>query len=273
MAWKWAALMPHPPILVPRVGGGREREAAATTEGVTALVHAIRALGPTDAILLLSPHQLYVNGALAINRARILRGSFAPFGAPQVSFEFVSDEGEIDALSSYLMWQPFPFRLCDSDDLTHDQGSTVPLYFLRRALGVLPPILFTNPVGLEPVFAFDLGKKLASWGDADKERSWGLLASGDLSHCLKPGAPAGYNPAGRVFDDTVVAALRANDASALLDMPALTRKEAGECGLRSVLVMLGLVSAADGRKDAIDVLSYEGPFGVGYCNALWRGKE
>ena len=273
MSWKWAALMPHPPILVPEVGGGREREAAATTEGVTALGGAIRGMGTTDAILLLSPHQPYARDALAVNRARVLRGSFAPFGASQVSFEIASATDEIDALSTFLAKEKISVRFGESGDLTRDQGSTVPLYFLRRALGRLPGIVFASPIGLDPEHAFDLGRTLASFDDG---RSWGLLASGDLSHRLKPGAPAGYSPAGRIFDDAVVDALRACDARALLDMPTQTREDAGECGLRSVLAMLGLVSAIDGgknKKNAIDVLSYEGPFGVGYCNALWRGKE
>jgi aromatic ring-opening dioxygenase LigB subunit len=47
-------------------------------------------------------------------------------------------------------------------------------------------------------------------------------------------------------------------------MPGKTIADAGECGMRSVIAMIGLVSELGGR---IDVLSYEGPSGVGYCNA------
>jgi aromatic ring-opening dioxygenase LigB subunit len=43
-------------------------------------------------------------------------------------------------------------------------------------------------------------------------------------------------------------------------------EDAGECGMRSVLAMIGMVSRFEGK---IEVLSYEGPYGVGYCNALW----
>jgi aromatic ring-opening dioxygenase LigB subunit len=268
MAWKWAALMPHPPILVPEVGCGREREAEETANGLESLVGAIAGMGAPDAILLLSPHQPYALRALALNRAPSLRGSFAPFGAPQVSFDLAPAVDEIGAISSFLKGENFPVRFGESGDLTRDQGSTVPLYFLRRGLGKLPPGVLASQIGLDPARAFELGRALASFDD---KRAWGLLASGDLSHRLKPGAPAGFSPAGRVFDDAIVASLRAADAASLLDMPASTREEAGECGLRSVLAMLGLVSASCGKSGAIDVLSYEGPFGVGYCSALWRG--
>ena len=37
MTWTWAALMPHPPIIIPEVGRGREQEAAATLDGTALL--------------------------------------------------------------------------------------------------------------------------------------------------------------------------------------------------------------------------------------------
>ena len=90
-------------------------------------------------------------------------------------------------------------------------------------------------------------------------------ASGDLSHRLTPDAPAGYSPEGKKFDAAVVAALSSVDPSELLALTPQKREEAGECGLCSVMAMLGFCRAL-GRT--IEVISYEGPFGVGYCNAL-----
>ena len=40
--------------------------------------------------------------------------------------------------------------------------------------------------------------------------------------------------------------------------------EAGECGLRSIVIMLGIVSTLDWK---VKILSYEAPFGVGYLVA------
>jgi aromatic ring-opening dioxygenase LigB subunit len=143
----------------------------------------------------------------------------------------------------------------------------VPLHFLREAYDGLPPVVIASPIGLDSGGAHGLGRVLASYEGGG---AWGLLASGDLSHRLKPGAPAGFSPSGRVFDGAIVEALRRGDASVIQSLPERTVEEAGECGMRSVLAMLGLVSALGG---AIDVLSYEGPFGVGYCNALWAGES
>ena len=40
-----------------------------------------------------------------------------------------------------------------------------------------------------------------------------VVASGDLSHRLKPNAPAGYNPAAHLFDEQVVESLESELAA------------------------------------------------------------
>lgn len=265
MSWIWAALMPHPPIIVPEVGSGREKEASATLDGVDALMRELTQAGRPDCILLLSPHQPYVIGSYAVNAEPIVKGSFAPFGASQVSFELRTPTVDADSISDYLIKNGLSVSTAGSRDLTRDQGSTVPLYFLRKAYGVLPPVVLSSPVGLDLAEANELGRALASFNDGKR---WGFLASGDLSHRLKPGAPAGYSPSGKVLDSAVVDSLESIDASKILSLPLRTVEDAGECGLRSVLAMIGLCRELGGP---IEVVSYEGPFGVGYCNAVWKG--
>jgi aromatic ring-opening dioxygenase LigB subunit len=254
--------MPHPPIIVPGVGGGREKEAAATLAGVAELMKRLNTLGMPDRILLLSPHQIYTPGAFAVNRAPLIKGGLSLFGVPEASFTLRIPMEGADALAGHLEEKGVPVGATESDSLVHDQGSTVPLYFLEKSCGKLPEIVLSSPIGLGRNLSLELGRALASFGDG---RRWGLLASGDLSHRLKPGAPAGFSPAGAVFDKAVVECLESVSASALLAMPEKTVADAGECGMRSAIAMIGLVSELGGQ---IDVLSYEGPYGVGYCNAI-----
>jgi AmmeMemoRadiSam system protein A len=91
-----------------------------------------------------------------------------------------------------------------------------------------------------------------------------FVASGDLSHRLKPEAPAGYNPAAHRFDEEVVDALQDNSPNRIIDIDQELRRTAGECGYRSMLVALG---ATQKLTPACDVLNYEAPFGVGYLVA------
>lgn len=274
MPWVWAALMPHPPILVPEVGRGRENEARETLKGLELLAESLRDRRP-DALLVLSPHQPYAPGALFLNSAGRAAGTLAPFGAPSVTIG-IACPGELRrAAADRLSALGTRIREGSRPDLTSDQGTLVPLYFLRRAWDRngenppenLPPPLLASPIGLTPDEALSLGERLALLDDGLR---WGLVASGDLSHRLTPDAPAGYSPEGRVFDAAVLKALRSADAGPLLSLSPETLEAAGECGLRSVMTMLGLAGAVRG---AIRVFSYEGPFGVGYCSALWEPSD
>jgi AmmeMemoRadiSam system protein A len=91
-----------------------------------------------------------------------------------------------------------------------------------------------------------------------------FIASGDLSHRLKPQAPAGYDPNAHFFDEQVVDALRANAPQRIIEIDHGLRKLAGECGYRSMLVAIG---ATSDLPLTCEVLSYEAPFGVGYLVA------
>lgn len=274
MPWVWAALMPHPPILVPEVGRGRENEARETLKGLELLAESLRDRRP-DALLVLSPHQPYAPGALFLNSAGRAAGTLAPFGAPSVTIG-IACPGELRrAAADRLSALGTRIREGSRPDLTSDQGTLVPLYFLRQAWGPdgenppesLPPALLASPIGLTPGEALSLGERLALLDDGLR---WGLVASGDLSHRLTPDAPAGYSPEGRVFDAAVLEALRSADAGPLLSLSPETLEAAGECGLRSIMTMLGLAGAVRGE---IRVFSYEGPFGVGYCSALWEPSD
>jgi aromatic ring-opening dioxygenase LigB subunit len=255
--------MPHPPIIVPDVGRGRERDAAVTINGLNALMERLKGMKAPDRILLVSPHQPYSPGALAINGEKVIRGSFAPFGAPALVFDLRTPIAEAESLAEHLRGGDVEVCFNESHDLTRDQGSLVPLYFLEEHFNGLPPTILASPIGLSPPEALRAGRVLSSFDDG---LAWGLLASGDLSHRLKPGAPAGYSPEGEKFDRAVVEALENVDSSILSGLPVATLEGAGECGLRSVMMMLGLCRELGGP---IDVISYEGPYGVGYCNALW----
>jgi AmmeMemoRadiSam system protein B len=91
-----------------------------------------------------------------------------------------------------------------------------------------------------------------------------IIASGDLSHRLIPGAPAGYDPSGKKFDEQLVKAISDGDTPKILNFDSELVEKAGECGLRSIIILMG---ALEGLTVKPEVLSYEGPFGVGYMVA------
>ena len=265
MIWNWAALMPHPPIILPQIGRGREGQARQTLDGAEALLAKIAARpggGRPDFLLLLSPHQPYAPGILLLNSAPLLEGDLQRFGAPEPKLKLITALKTMAALAAHLAASGLPMGATDSPDLTPDHGSQVPLNILSRIMPELPPVILANPCGLSPTQALALGRALAAFEAPGQAGA--LLASGDLSHRLTRSAPAGFHPEGAVFDRELVAALGAGTGTDLIARWTPDRlADAGVCGYRPALTLMGLAG------EPVEVLSYEGPFGVGYAHALW----
>ena len=271
MAWSWAALMPHPPVLLAQIGRGHERGAAHTLAGSKTLLSSIAARplgGLTDFILVLSPHQPYAPGVLLFNTAPELEGSLKRFGAPKLALRLATDLEIEAALAAQAAACGLPVAEAEGPDLTLDHGSQVPLHFLSRILPKLPPVVLANPSGLTPAQALALGRALASFQPPGRALTGALLASGDFSHRLSPNSSAGFHSAGALFDRELLAALAAGTgADMVAGWPPDRLANAGECGYRSALALSGLAGGP------VEIISYEGPFGVGYCHALWRPEE
>lgn len=262
MALVWAALMPHPPVILPEVGKGREKEASATLAGIAALLEKVRALPASlEALVVLSPHQPHVPDALFVNTAAAPQGDFSRFGVPSLCVSWQTSAPLLRKFAAFLQKLGIPAGYGEAANATADHGTMVPLRLLSQIWPHgLPPVLVANPSGLKPEQAYALGEALALLA---QEHDMALLASGDLSHRLKKDGPYGFHPAGPVFDKALTEALAAGDASPVLHLDRKIRDDAGECGLRPALALLGLCRAP------LQVLSYEGPFGVGYCTALY----
>jgi len=149
-----------------------------------------------------------------------------------------------------------------------DWGFNVPLFFLAKDFkGEIKTYL----IGIEsPKFYFDEGKKLYQkiGGGPPSPKKVGIIASGDLSHCLKEDGPYGFNPDGPKFDKDLINALKEKDIEKILKLDDLY-PEAGECGLRSFCFLLGILEESRINYQP-EILSYEGPFGVGYLVANFK---
>src|ERR1700683_192844 len=144
-----------------------------------------------------------------------------------------------------------------------DHGFEVPLYYVAPHVPArieIERILVTEP---SYEYYYELGCHRGAGIAASPERT-AIVASGDLSHALKSENGYVFNPAGPVLDELIVRSVREHDDQALLTMDPATRKNGAECGLRSILFLLG---AAANSTLKPRVLSYEGPFGVGYLVA------
>lgn len=252
---------PHPPVIVPEVGGRHLRAVAATVAAMRLLGQEARTLDP-DVIVLLSPHVPLHADRMGVGLAARYSGSLGQFGAPQVEVALDGDVELAETILEDALARGVPVGPLDGFDglMELDHGTLVPLSFIVRGLErpVRLVLLSFSFLDMQTHVAF--GEAIASAIDAAPRRIL-YVASGDLSHRLTPEAPAGYDPLGREFDERVVAAFSEGTVEAMLAMPPGLLRAAGECGYRSLVVMLGVLR---GRRYGTRVLSYEGPFGVGY---------
>lgn len=161
-----------------------------------------------------------------------------------------------------------------------DWGIKVPLRFLNNAKlrlkiqnyqnpdnpiikpGAICPILTAAD---SPKQHFEWGKQIYRLKIVNCKLKTALIASGDLSHCLKEDGPYGFNPDGPKFDKELIDSLEKKDIENILNLED-KYPEAGECGLRSFCFMLGILEET-GVGWQSEILSYECPFGVGYLTA------
>lgn len=254
--WFWALFAPHPPVVVPQVGGARCSDAERTLLGFESLQNRIRPL-PVDQILLLSPHFGHRAGLL-LDGSQRFEGNLASFGAPSVSLSLEGAPDEARSIAHHLE-SVVPVSLGGGEIASLDHGSLVPLVMLPSLRTSQPRLVVANPVGLSPQEAYASGKRLRTLPGGSR---WGLLASGDLSHCLAEEGPYGFRPEGLVFEEAAESALRLRSPEPLFALSPRTIEGAGHCGLNSLLLFLGLTGSLD-----VSLHSHEWPFGVGYLTA------
>jgi len=261
----FAGIAPHPPIMVPEVGRESSVEVQNSISAMAELTARVIS-SKAETVVIISPHgPLEANAFIAYDGPKLF-GDFANFRAPTTTVHAELDEELLDQITRAAANEHLIVMRVRDFDLDH--GTSVPLYFLQRngwtgrviALGYSflsseDHVRFGNCVraAIEK-----LGRRVA------------FIASGDLSHRLKPDAPAGYNLNAHLFDEEVVEAIRSCTTDRILNIDQEMRRTAGECGYRSMLVAIGATHDLDAN---CEVISYEAPFGVGYLVAQLVGND
>ena len=255
----FAGVAPHPPIMVPEVGREAIVDVRSSIDAMATLTERLIATR-AETVILISPHAPLEPDAFVAYDGPQLYGDFANFRAPTATVHVELDDVLLNEITRVAAEQNLATIRIKGFDLDH--GTTVPLYFLQRN-GWCGRVIALG-------YSFVSNQDHIRFGNCIKKAvdtagyPVAFIASGDLSHRLKPEAPAGYNPAAHLFDDEVVDAIRSSSTSRIVNLDQELRRTAGECGYRSMLVALGV---AEGLETSCEVISYEAPFGVGYLVA------
>lgn len=263
-----AALMPHPPIIIPEVGQSETDKVHATALALDAVSQAFKEYS-LQTVIIISPHGLGFDDAITMSVHPRLRGTMAAFGVPDLSLGFETDglllrtiQKKAKSLDINLVEMTDDKAKSLRSQLELDHGAFIPLYYLHKA-GFRGQIIHLSCglVSYEEMYTF--GKAVQS-ATAIVNKKIGIIASGDLSHRVTKDAPNGFHPHGAEFDQYVVDILQRGNLKELMNMDRQLAREIGECGLRPIFFLMGILG---GLQVKSQVLSYEAPFGVGYAVA------
>ena len=260
----FGVVAPHPPIFVPAVGGREAHVAQASLDALESARVALADFAP-ETIVLMSPHAPVAYDTFLVEASAHLVGSLEQFGDRQV-YEWPGDPELASALVDAVDGEDIPVAVRDADTRLRagwlDHATIVPLSFLEHSRTVRLVILSLSfrdyaehrrVCELVARVVDEMGRRVA------------FVASGDMSHRLTREAAAGYSPRGAELDSAIVESVRAGNLGGLMNLDPDLVEAGGECGLRSIITLGGFAGS-----DPVPsrVLSYEGPWGVGYLTAL-----
>ena len=253
-----AFIVPHPPIILPEIGKGEERKIRKTTDAYQEVAHRVAQLKP-DTIVLTSPHAVMYADYFHISPGEKARGDMRRFGAPEVELRAAYDVEFVQAITTAAGQAGIPAGTMGEREKALDHGTMVPLYFINQC-DTAYKLVRMGFSSLPPMEHYRFGMCIAEAAEQLGRRTV-LIASGDLSHKLKPDGPYGFAAEGPAFDAQATAAMAEGNFLQFLQFDGAFCEAAAECGLRSFQMMAG---ALDGKAVEPELLSYEGPFGVGY---------
>lgn len=127
-----AYMVPHPPMIVPQIGRGSEKQIEATTRAYKQTADEIAQLRP-ETIIITSPHSIMYSDYFHISPGKKAGGSFVRFGVPEVRFDEQYDTELRERICGIADAQGFPAGTLGEQDPQLDHGCMVPLYFIRKA--------------------------------------------------------------------------------------------------------------------------------------------
>lgn len=258
-------MVPHPPLIIPEIGKGGEKQIIKTKENYEQVGKEIYELKP-DTIIISSPHTKMYSDYFHITKGDKVKGDLSNFNASQVSFEEELDNDLIDEIERVSKKYNFPSGRTKEAELDH--GTIIPLYFIRKYYKK-GKIIVLGPSFLPLIDNYMMGKIIEEAVNNLNKRVV-YIASGDLSHKLQKYGPYGFAPEGVEYDKRIMEVCSNTNFNELLNFEESFLDKAAECGHRSFTIMAGTL---DGLNVEANYLSHEDITGVGYGIITFTPKD
>ena len=257
----FSTYVPYLPIVIGKGDEEREEKLKNTLKAIKEVERELYASKP-DVVIVIGKHGDMLPEAYTASMSIDFKTSFHELGDFETTMSLKGDIGSLQRIKEDVMSQ-FPFVLFSEEQLPYTISS--PLQNLMGNLKNTPiiPIYYSLRDNADH---YEFGKKLRDVIEGLGKRV-AVVAAGNLSHCVTKEGPGRFKNEGKDFDEAVLAALNKQTDKKIIKLDEKMTKKAQECGLRSLLIILGLISDHNYNTE---ILEYEYPFGVGYLTVNFK---
>jgi aromatic ring-opening dioxygenase LigB subunit len=276
----FGAIAPHGGLAIPEACAPEERDlAVATQRGMVELGARFDAAAPR-ATVLFTPHNVHVEGALAVIVAARIEGSL---GSWDPGMDHVRLAVEVDlelalAVRDQLREIDLPalgVSFGGNDPATAvmpmDWATLIPLWYLGARGASPPPVVVVTPARELSAEAHVRAGAAVTVACERLGRRAAVIASADHGHGHRADGPYGFSAASKPFDDKVVEIVRFGRLEDLVRLDRHFVDEARADSWWQMLMLHGALAAAGGGWQA-ELLSYEAPTYFGMLCASFVPK-
>ncbi|NLC96475.1 MAG: AmmeMemoRadiSam system protein A [Erysipelotrichaceae bacterium] len=256
MKLKLAAILPHPPIVVPEIGKDEVNKIPETFKSFEKIADLVSEIKP-QTIIMISSHNAMYYDYFNIAKGKEAFGSFKKFNA-DVNITVKYNEDLVNEIIRISKLNNIPLGTEGTMSLL-DHGTMVPLYFINKKYTDYK-LVRIGISGLDNKTHYEVGK-IINEAINNFDEDVVVITSGDMSHKLKADGPYGISKEGIEYDKKVVSLLKESNFKKLLDFDETFLSKAAECGHRCFVMLGGIL---DGYTYKGKFLSYENVFGIGY---------
>lgn len=268
----FACIAPHGSIAIPEAKPkDRPWLASATTAGMLELGRRFAAAEP-DVSIVLTPHNIHVEGAMAVIDAAAVSGDLVQWGSPialripvdrELSLsvrDAMRDDGIPVVAVSYGANDPV------SAVFPMDWAVLVPAHFMGGRSDPQVPVAVVAPArDLSDDVHVRAGQAIGRAAAASRKRI-ALIASCDHGHGHDAKGPYGYTPKSKEFDEAVAALIGNGDGPRFSRLGSAFAREAKADSYWQMLMLEGALGQGGWRGE---LLSYEAPTYFGMLCAAY----
>jgi aromatic ring-opening dioxygenase LigB subunit len=272
MGLVFAAIAPHGGLVIAEACTPAERDLAIVTQAGMRELGKVFAAARPQAVVVATPHNVHIAGALGVVIAGRLAGSLA--GAPpsialdvpgEVTLSWLLLESLI-ASGLPAVGVSFGANDPEASVAPMDWGVLIPLWFMGgRNDPPLPLVVITPARDLSAADHVQAGAVIAAAAKASGLRV-AFIASADHGHAHDPEGPYGYHPDARTYDELIVELVRDDRLDCLSEIPIELVEQAKADSWWQMLMLHG--ATASGWRGRL--ISYEAPTYFGMLTAAYE---